>query len=56
MESARIIHAAVEIGQQMGFITFDQLNALCKDNVESAKDIEAILAALSDKEIHVTND
>ena len=50
-----IIHAAIEIGDQSGFITFDQLNELLSpaDRLES-KDIEAVLEALSARGINLT--
>lgn len=53
-----IIRAAIEIGDQSGFITFDQLNKLLNellspaDRLES-KDIEVVLEALSARGINV---
>lgn len=55
MQLRKIIQAAIEIGKRTGFITFDQLNELCP--VELGPDaIEALMSALSDEGIHVTDE
>jgi len=51
-----MIQRAVEIGNQFGFISFDQLDELAMaftDRLE-AEDIEALFEALSAQGIHVT--
>lgn len=55
MELQRIIQAAVEIGKREGFITFDQLNELCPVTAQP-EDIEALMAALSDEGIQITDE
>ena len=54
MEPREIIRKAIEIGKRTGFITFDQLNELCP-NVEPEV-IEAVMEALSEERIHVTDE
>jgi len=56
MELQRVIRTAIEIGKRTGFITFDQLNELCPSSTTQPEDIEALMAALSDEGIHVTDD
>ena len=55
MEWQNILRKAIEIGHRTGFITFDQLDELCKDKIDS-EDIEALLGALSDEGIQVIED
>jgi len=55
MELQRMIQTAIEIGKRTGFITFDQLNKLCPVT-SHPEDIEALMAALSDEGIHVTDE
>ena len=52
MDLSAIIRRAIEIGQQRGFITFDEINELVPSSVEPGM-IEAFLEALSDREIDV---
>ena len=52
MDLQKIIQAATEVGQQTGFITFDQLNELCPQDLEP-EDIETLLTALRDEGIQV---
>ena len=52
MDLSAIIRRAIEIGQQRGFITFDEINELVPSSVESEM-IEALLDALSDQGINV---
>ena len=56
MNLQAIIRAAIEIGEQPGFITFDQLNELILSHTDrfEAEDIEALLGALSARGINVT--
>lgn len=55
MERQNMIRRTIEIGHRTGFITFGQLNELCKDKIDS-EDIEALLGALSDEGIQVIDD
>jgi hypothetical protein len=52
MELQEIIRRAIEIGNQAGFITFDQLNELCPTE-RDPQDIEELMTALSEVGIHV---
>jgi hypothetical protein len=55
MGLSAMIKRAIEIGEQQGFITFDQLNELTllsATKIES-EDIEILLGALSDRGIDV---
>lgn len=54
MNLQAIIRAAIEIGDQSGFITFDQLNKLLPSDLTRPEDIEALLEALSARGINVT--
>jgi hypothetical protein len=56
MDLSEMIKRAVEIGDQFGFITFDQLDELARSSADrlEAEDIEALFNALSDRGIHVT--
>jgi hypothetical protein len=56
MDLSEMIKRAVEIGDQFGFITFDQLDELARSSADrlEAEDIEALFDALSDRGIHVT--
>jgi hypothetical protein len=54
MKLQDIIRRASEIGTRTGFITFDQLNELCPREF-GPLDIEALMAALGDEAIHVTD-
>jgi len=51
-----IIRKAIEIGNRTGFITFDQLNEICDGNSLGPEDVEAVMVALSEAEINVTDD
>lgn len=55
MDLSAIIRRAVEIGDQRGFITFDQLNELMPSSACQFEPdaIEAVLNALSDRGIDV---
>jgi RNA polymerase primary sigma factor len=55
MDLSAIIRRAVEIGDQHGFITFDQLNELMPSSVYKFEPeaIEAVFNALSDRGIDV---
>ena len=57
MDLQAIIRAAIEIGDQPGFITFDQLNELILSHTDrfEAEDIEVVLEALSARGINVTD-
>jgi hypothetical protein len=54
MKLQDIIRRATEIGKRTGFITFDQLNELCPREF-GPLDIEALMAALGDEGIQVTD-
>jgi hypothetical protein len=56
MNLQAIIRAAIEIGDQSGFITFDQLNELLPlpSDLTRPEDIEVIFEALSARGINVT--
>jgi hypothetical protein len=55
MDLQAIIRGAVEIGDQHGFITFDQLNELMPSSPQlKSEDIEVLLEALSARGITVT--
>jgi len=53
MDLSAIIRRAVEIGEQRGFITFDQINELVPADRFESEAIEALLEALSDRGIDV---
>mgnify|MGYP000566000850 CR=1 FL=1 len=52
MDLSAIIRRAIEIGEQRGFITFDEINELVPSSLEPEM-IEAFLEALSDRKIDV---
>ena len=52
MDLSAIIRRAIEIGDQCGFITFDQINELVPSSVEP-EIIESLFEALSDRGIDV---
>ncbi len=52
MDLSAIIRKAIEIGDQHGFITFDQINELMPSSSEPEA-IEALFEALSDRGIDV---
>ena len=54
MDLSAIIRRAIEIGDQHGFITFDQINELMPTSAKLETEvIEALLDALSDRGIDV---
>ena len=55
MDLSAIIRRAVEIGDQHGFITFDQINELLPSSADRLEPeaIESLLNALSDRGIDV---
>ena len=55
MDLSAIIRKAIEIGDQHGFVTFDQINELMPSSVHrfEPEAIEALLEALSDRGIDV---
>jgi hypothetical protein len=54
MQLGEIIRKAIELGRMHGFVTFDQLNALCpSDRTATAEDIEAVMTALGNEGINV---
>ncbi|MBT1512943.1 RNA polymerase subunit sigma-70, partial [Bradyrhizobium sp. SRL28] len=55
MDLSAIIRRAIEIGDQHGFITFDQINELMPSSAYrfEPEAIEALLEALSDRGIDV---
>lgn len=52
MDLSAIIRRAIEIGDQHGFITFDQIDEILPSSVDS-EEIESLLNALSDQGIDV---
>jgi hypothetical protein len=56
MKLPEIIRAAIEIGRQPGFVTFDELNELLPSATTEPEDIEDFMKALSDEGIHVRDD
>jgi len=50
MDLSAIIRRAIEIGEQRGFITFDEINQLVPPSIEPEM-IEAFVEALSDRGI-----
>ncbi|WP_316176461.1 MULTISPECIES: RNA polymerase sigma factor region1.1 domain-containing protein [unclassified Bradyrhizobium] len=55
MQIFDVIRQAIEIGEK-GWITFDELNALCPANTVDPEDIERIMRALSDAGIRLEED
>jgi hypothetical protein len=55
MQLQTVIRRAIEIGLRRGFITFDQLNELCPDDIEPEQ-IEALFEALSEEGINVMDE
>ncbi|MGJ5048616.1 RNA polymerase sigma factor region1.1 domain-containing protein [Bradyrhizobium oligotrophicum] len=56
MQISHIIRQAIAIGERKGWITFDELNALCPANTVDPEDIERIMRALSDAGIRLEED
>jgi len=55
MDLQKIIRMAREISNRTGAITFDQLNELCPKEL-GPEDVEALLAALREEGIHLTDE
>jgi hypothetical protein len=55
MDLSAVIRKAIEIGDQHGFVTFDQLNELVPSSAHrfEPEAIEALLKALSDQGIDI---
>jgi hypothetical protein len=53
MDLSATIRRAIEIGDQHGFITFDQIDELLPSSVDRPEEIESLLNALSDQGIDV---
>lgn len=53
MDLSAIIKRAIEIGEQRGFITFDEINELAPSSSVEPEIIEALFEALSDRGIDV---
>jgi Sigma-70 factor, region 1.1 len=53
MDLSAIIRRAIEIGEQRGFLTFDQINELLPAHETKGRDIEALFEALVDRGIDV---
>jgi sigma-70-like protein len=53
MDLSAIVGRAIKIGEQRGFITFDEINELMPSHTTDPEDIEALLNALSDHGIDV---
>ncbi|MBW8854921.1 MAG: RNA polymerase sigma factor region1.1 domain-containing protein [Bradyrhizobium sp.] len=54
MDLHTIIRKAIEIGDQAGFVTFDQINELLPSDLARPEDIETLFEALSARGINVT--
>jgi len=53
MDLSAIIRTAIKIGDQRGFITFEEIDELMPPHGVKAEDIEALFNALSDHGIDV---
>ena len=53
MSVPEIIRRAIEIGEQNGKITFDELNQLCDSRSLDPKDVDRIFNALSEAGIWI---
>jgi hypothetical protein len=53
MDLSAIIRTAIKIGEQRGFITFNEINELMPSHMVESEDIEALLNTLSDHGIDV---
>ncbi|WP_315776687.1 MULTISPECIES: RNA polymerase sigma factor region1.1 domain-containing protein [unclassified Bradyrhizobium] len=56
MQISDVIRHAIEIGERKGWITFDELNALCPGKTVDPEGIERIMQALSDAGIRLEED
>ncbi|MGJ4894696.1 RNA polymerase sigma factor region1.1 domain-containing protein [Bradyrhizobium oligotrophicum] len=56
MKISDSIRNAIAIGERKGWITFDELNALCPGSTVEPEDIERIMRALSDAGIRLEED
>jgi RNA polymerase primary sigma factor len=54
MDLAEAIRRAIKIGSQTGAITFDQLDELLPSSSTEPEVIEAVMAALNEEGINVT--
>jgi RNA polymerase primary sigma factor len=55
MDWTEVVRKAVIMAETAGYITFDQLNELIPHNVEP-EDVEAIMTALSDRDIWIAEE
>ncbi|MGJ5133408.1 RNA polymerase sigma factor region1.1 domain-containing protein [Bradyrhizobium oligotrophicum] len=53
MQISHVIRQAIAIGERKGWITFDELNALCAGSTVEPEDIERVIQALSDADIRL---
>ena len=56
MDLRETIRRAVALARPTGVITFDQLNALLPSATTEPEDIEAVMEALSEASIQLTDD
>ncbi|MCP3392933.1 RNA polymerase subunit sigma-70 [Bradyrhizobium sp. CCGB12] len=55
MNWSEVVRKAVIMAEMTGYITFDQLNELIPPKMEP-EDVEAILSALSDRDIRIAEE
>ncbi|MBR0853440.1 RNA polymerase sigma factor region1.1 domain-containing protein [Bradyrhizobium liaoningense] len=53
MDWSEVVRKAVILAEKTGYVTFDQLNELMPSTKAEPEDIEAVLAALSDRDIRI---
>ena len=53
MDWSEVVRRAVILAEKTGYVTFDQLNELMPSTKAGPEDIEAVLIALSDRDIRI---
>ncbi|TWB06550.1 RNA polymerase sigma factor region1.1 domain-containing protein [Bradyrhizobium stylosanthis] len=56
MDWSEVVRKAVILAEKTGYVTFDQLNELMPSDEAEPEDIEALLTALSDRDIRIEED
>ncbi|WP_431205343.1 RNA polymerase sigma factor region1.1 domain-containing protein [Bradyrhizobium betae] len=56
MDWTEVVRKAAILAEKTGYVTFDQLNELMPSTKTEPEDIEAVLAALSDRGIWITEE
>jgi Sigma-70 factor, region 1.1 len=54
MDRSEVVRKLMIVAERNGYITFDELNALIPD--PTAEDVEAILMALSDRDVWIAEE